>query len=218
MAAFQPLYAKSTGMSAVGDAPRRGSPGDEERGEPARRRVRNERARGRAGPRRRRAWSPRARSASTCRGAGPSALTAVSATMAASADRLWRAQAPPSPSIGATVAPKPAASEAIDPGKTIQKLVQPLRKPSAGPYASRRYTYSPPERGNSPPSSPLLSAPASATAPPSSHVAEKRGRRPHVARDGAADEEDPRADDAADDDERRVEDAEARLLCHRARH
>ena len=40
--------------------------------------------------------------------------------------------------MAASVAPRPAASEAIEPGNAIQKLVQPLRKPSDGPYASRR--------------------------------------------------------------------------------
>src|SRR5271170_3586192 len=73
-------------------------------------------------------------------------------------------------SIGASVEPKLEASAAIDPGNPIQKLVHPLRKPKAGPYASRKYTYSPPDRGKRPPSSPLVSAPASATAPPSSQA------------------------------------------------
>src|SRR5579862_63651 len=67
----------------------------------------------------------------------PAMLTAVRTAMAA-APTTTGARAPDHPVIPQTVAPRPAASAAIDPGKPIQKLVQPLRKPTAGPYASRR--------------------------------------------------------------------------------
>jgi len=62
----------------------------------------------------------------------PSALTIVSAAIATTPIHFG-APGHPSPSIDASVAPKPVASAAIDPGNAIQKAVQPLRKPNAGP-------------------------------------------------------------------------------------
>jgi hypothetical protein len=70
-------------------------------------------------------------------GLRPRALTNVSATMAV-APMARGATGLVSPSIGATAAPSPAASDAIDPGNAMRKLVHPLRNPKAGPYASRR--------------------------------------------------------------------------------
>jgi hypothetical protein len=67
----------------------------------------------------------------------PSELTSVRTTIAAapiSVGALLLAM----PSMAASAPPKPAASAAIEPGKAIQKLVHPLRKPRDGPYASRR--------------------------------------------------------------------------------
>jgi len=46
------------------------------------------------------------------------------------ADAAWGFRAP---AISAIAAPKPAASAAIEPGKAIQNVVQPLRNPRHGP-------------------------------------------------------------------------------------
>ncbi len=54
-------------------------------------------------------------------------------TMIAIPPTVTGARSPSRPSSAATVAPKPAARAAMDPGKAIQKLVHPLRNPMAGP-------------------------------------------------------------------------------------
>jgi hypothetical protein len=46
-----------------------------------------------------------------------------------------------------------SADDAMGAEKPAKKLAQPSIKPQAGPHASERYTYSPPDRGKLAPSS-----------------------------------------------------------------
>src|SRR6185295_4314809 len=63
------------------------------------------------------------------------------------------------------------ALAAIAPEKPATNDVQPLRKAAEGPYASRRYTYSPPACGLRAASSAYAIAPVKANAPPMTQTA-----------------------------------------------
>jgi hypothetical protein len=52
----------------------------------------------------------------------------------------------------------------------LRSAIQPYRKAGSFPNASRMYTYAPPASGIIAPSSAYVSAPASATTPPSAHT------------------------------------------------
>ena len=65
------------------------------------------------------------------------------------------------------------ALAAIAPEKPATNDVQPVRNPASGPYASRRYTYSPPAFGRSAASSAYAIAPANDSAPPTSQISRK---------------------------------------------
>src|SRR5688572_4800970 len=65
---------------------------------------------------------------------------------------------------------KKMALAAIAPAKPAMNDVHPVMNPASGPYASRRYTYSPPARGRSAASSAYAIAPKNASTPPAIHV------------------------------------------------
>src|SRR5512140_3135493 len=56
------------------------------------------------------------------------------------------------------------------PAKPATNDVHPVRNAATPPKPSRRYTYSPPERGRSVASSAYATAPASASSPPATHT------------------------------------------------
>src|SRR3989475_1361304 len=62
------------------------------------------------------------------------------------------------------------ASVATDPVEITQNSVQPSRKAGSAPKASRTYAYAPPASGSMAPSSPYVTAPSSASTPPSPHA------------------------------------------------
>src|SRR5688572_12253384 len=62
------------------------------------------------------------------------------------------------------------ALAASAPAKPATNDVHPVMKPASGPYASRRYTYSPPARGRNAASSAYAIAPKNASTPPAIHV------------------------------------------------
>src|SRR5688572_25549009 len=62
------------------------------------------------------------------------------------------------------------ALAAIAPAKPATNDVHPVMNPARGPYASRRYTYSPPARGRNAASSAYATAPKNASTPPATHV------------------------------------------------
>src|SRR3990172_6001226 len=72
----------------------------------------------------------------------------------------------------------PSAPSATGPEKPATKETQPLMKPQAGPHASRRYTYSPPERGKLIPSSAYDKLPVRTMRAPTSQIARTSEGRP----------------------------------------
>src|ERR1019366_6475271 len=85
---------------------------------------------------------------------------------------------PPTAPIGTNFSRYPAkliAPAAIAPLAIISHVIHPRRNAGSGPNASRTYTYPPPACGSIAPSSAYVSAPASATTPPSVHTPSTHG-------------------------------------------
>src|SRR5207245_3498537 len=65
---------------------------------------------------------------------------------------------------------KPAAIVEMDAGLPTRLFIQPNRNPHTGPKPRVKYTYGPPASGMAAPSSAIVSAPKSESAPPAIHT------------------------------------------------